>query len=150
MALVKAGLASGLKAIADDPPSSFADAASLWASELVAYASDVTPASTTVSAGEAPLKAALEVAFEAGSESGDGTPQMEAAMTAFGATIAGGMTGAGFTGAPPAGDVGFADAFSSNRDSTQAGADAVADKVDAWMKTGTATPIAPGPTIPWS
>lgn len=146
MALVKAGLKASLKALADDPPTSHADAAQGWGDAIVNYATPVTPPSTTVAGGLAALVSAFTTAFA----TDDAAPAMEAAMAAFGATIAGGMLPLN-TGTPPPGPVGFADLFSGTTDDTDAAADDVSSAIDDWMKTGIAVLVAPPNTqVNWS
>jgi hypothetical protein len=144
MPLIKANLSAGIKAISDDPPESQADAAEKWATAIVDYATPVIPASTTVAGGKSALQSSLETAF--GSPAA--APGMEAAFTSFGATIGGGM--AGFVAVPPPGPVGFAALFAGTTDDTQEAADNMADAIDTWMKTGTATPVGGGPLVNWS
>ncbi len=145
MALVKSTLAAALKNIADNPPTSHAQAASQWANAIVSYASSVTPPSTTVSTGQSALQGVFTTAFA----SNDAAPSMETAMADFGATIAGGM--APFVAVPPVGSIGFAGLWSGTTDDTQAAADELAEAIDDWMKTGTATNTAVPPvTVNWS
>jgi hypothetical protein len=77
---------------------------------------------------------------------------MEAAFTAFGAAVGVGMAGAGFAAVPPAGPVGFAAQFGGPAPSTHAdAAQQIASRIDLWMKTGTATLIAPPNTpVNWT
>jgi hypothetical protein len=57
-----------------------------------------------------------------------------------------------FTGAPPAGQVGFAPQFGGAPPQTHGeAAGAIAGRIDAWMKTGSATLVAPPNTVtPWT
>jgi hypothetical protein len=75
---------------------------------------------------------------------------MESAFASFGATVGLGM--AGFVPTPPAGPVGFASQFSGPKPATaQAAATAIAAIIDAWMRTGLSTLIAPPNTaVPWT
>jgi hypothetical protein len=146
MPLDAAGLKSDIKAIADDAPATVLAAAQAWAQAAVFYAGSVVPASTTVSAAGATLQSALASAFGTTSAAAP----METALAAFATTVAGGMAGAGFAGTPPAGAVGFAGLFAVTRETTEAAADAVSAAIDAWMKTGTAVPLAGGAAVLWA
>ncbi len=146
MALSKSKLKQAFKDIADNPPSTHAEAADLWAQALVDYASDVVPPSVGVSA----LKGALVGVFTGAFSSVAAAPLMEPAMTTFGAGVGAGMAPA-FVAVPPAGPVGFALLWVSTTDNTDQAADDLASAIDTWMKTGKATAIAPGSTpINWS
>lgn len=146
MALVKADLADGIEAIGADPPDTAAECAQAWAAAIVGYASNVTPTSTTVAGAEPTLASSLTTAFE----SDDAAPGMESAMAAFAVTVAGGMAPA-FTGTPPPDPVGFAAQFAGAKPETHAEAGSqIADLIDVWMKTGTATPSGGGAPVNWS
>ena len=153
MPLDKAGLEAELESIFTDPdsyasapPSSTAsDMAGAWAAAVASYASGVIPASATVGAAETALSAALLSAFG----SAAGAAGMESAFTAFGGTVGGGMAPA-FTAVPPAGPVGIAALSTTNQDTPADAAQAWADAIDTWMKTGTATPSGGGPPVNWS
>jgi hypothetical protein len=70
-------------------------------------------------------------------------------MATFAATVGGGM--AGFVAVPPPAPVGFGDQFAQPHPATHAeAASAITTIVDAWMRTGTATPTAGGPPVNWS
>lgn len=148
MPLVSAPLASSLADIARNPPATAAQCAKAWADAVQSYSGGVIPASTTVADACATLAGALSSAFAAPAAA----PAMEAAFAAFAVTVAGGMAGAGFAGVPPAGPVGFAQQFASSKPEThQAAGNALATLIDTWLKTGTATLIAPPNTlVPWS
>jgi len=146
MPLIKADLKASLKALADNPPTSHASAAEGWGDAIVNYSLAVVPPSTTVAGGLAALVGAFATAFD----SDDGAPGMEAAMAAFGLTVAGGMLPLN-TGVAPPGSVGFAALFSGTTDDTDQAADDMASAIDTWMKTGTATLVAPPNTlVNWS
>ena len=146
MALIKEQLKNALKNIADNPPETHAEAADLWAQAIVDYASNVIPPSSGVSA----LKSALVGVFTGAFSSVAAAPLMEPAMTTFGAGVGAGMAPA-FVAVPPAGPVGFALLWVDNTDDTDQAADELASAIDTWMRTGTATAIAPG-SVPvfWS
>lgn len=144
MPLAKSALVSGLQGTFSDPPATYAECAQEWADAVQSYASAVIPASTTVSAACAALSASLASAFQAS----NAIPLMEAAFLTFGASVGGGM--AGFTPAPPAGPVNFASHFASTYDSHADAASGIADLIDTWMKTGTATPLPSGSPVNWS
>lgn len=118
-----------------------------WADAVKAYAAGLVPPSTALDAAAATLAGALGGAFASPSAIGG----MESAFAAFGATLAAGMAPT-FTGVPPSGPVGFADQFGGPAPETHgAAAGAIAGRIDAWMKTGSATLVAPpNTTTPWS
>lgn len=124
------------------PPGDEATAAAGWASAIQTLCAGIVPASTTVAAAAATLQGAL-----AGFNAPDATAgKTDAAMTAFAATVGGGM--AGYTPTPPPAPLGIS--FSNTSDA-QAAADAFIDAVDTWLKTGSSTLIAPPNTVvPWS
>jgi hypothetical protein len=111
------------------------------------YAAAVVPPSTTVEAAAATLASALGSAFASPSA----IPAMELAFTAFGASVALGMAPT-FAGVPPAGPVGFAAQFGGAAPETHGeAASAIAGRVDVWMKSGTATLVAPPNTpVTWT
>lgn len=131
-----------------------AAAAQLWATAVGAWAVGIVPPSTGVAAAQTALQATLAGLF--------GTPRstpaeistlagaLESAHLTFATAVGLGM--AGYTPVPPPGPIGFlAILTASPRDSSQEAADAIADALDAWMRTGTATLIAPPNTVtPWS
>jgi hypothetical protein len=129
---------------ADYPPT-LAACVTAWCAAIQAWASAVVPASTTVAAATATLNGALTAAFG----TTGAAAAMETAMTAFGATVGGGMAPA-FVAVPPPAPVGFATLFSSNSATKQGGVDKVADALHAWALTGTATPSGGGPAVNWS
>lgn len=146
MPLDLSGLTSELESIASNPPEAVEDCASAWAAAVADYASGIIPASAAVAGAEAALASGLTTAFS----SAAAAPGMETAFTAFAATVGAGM--AGYTPVPPPAPVGFATQFAGSHPTTHAAAaSAIASLIDTWMKTGTATLIAPPNTlIPWS
>lgn len=127
-------------------PATRAACAAAWAAAIEAWASAVVPASTAVTAAVAALETALNAAF--------GNPAaaaaMETAFATFGAAVGVGMAPA-FTAVPPPAPVGFAAVFAMAHPATrQEGVDRVADALDLWMKTGTATPSGGGSPANWS
>lgn len=129
-----------------DAPATYEGCAEAWADAVGTYAMSVTPPSTTVQAATATLAQALGAAFAQPLA----TAAMEAAFTAFGAAVGGGMTG--YVPTPPPGPVGFTNAFASAMPQTQAeAAERMSALVDTWMRTGIATlAVPPGTVVPWS
>lgn len=141
MPLVKADLVDDLESRLSDPPPTADECAAELAQAVGAYAADIIPASTTVASAAATLETALKSAYAQPSA----IAPTESAFTAFASTVGSGM--AGFTAVPPSGPVGFATMDAS----TRSGAfEALADKIDTWLKTGTATPSGGGTTVFWS
>jgi hypothetical protein len=120
-----------------------------WAEAVKAYASAIVPPvpPPALESAVAALAGALGGAFASPSATGG----MESGFAAFGAALAAGMAPA-FTGVPPAGLVGFAAQFGGAAPATHGeAAGAIAGRIDAWLKTGTATLVAPPfTTTPWS
>lgn len=144
MALNLATLQSDIASLAESPGATIADCAGQWADAMQAYAGGVVPATTSAAAASATLEAALVAAFAQPAAAA----AMEAAFLAFATTIGVGMAGAGFTGLPPAGPVGFAAQFAGPKPATHAAAgQQIGSLIDMWMKTGTATLIAPPNTV---
>lgn len=124
-------------------PGSRAAAAAHWALAMAAYASAIVPPTTTLPVARIGLEAALLTAFGAV----DAAASMETAFAAFAAQLALGMAPA-YAAVQPPGDVGFAALFTLPRPSTrQEGVERVANAIDAWMRTGTATLAAPPNTV---
>jgi hypothetical protein len=148
MPLAPPALESAIAALTgDNSPASPAAAAQAWADAAQAMFAGVVPASTTVTAAAATLKTAIETAF--GATSGLDAA-LESAFAAFAVTIAGGMLPL-YTGIPPPAPVGFVAMLSTNRPSLDAFAADLADALDTWAKTGTATLVAPPNTLtPWA
>lgn len=134
----------------DNSPATVAAAAQAWADATQALAAGVIPASTTVAAAAATLKAEFESAWSQ-TTSTAAASKLETGFAAFAATVGGGMTAGGYTGTPPAGQVGFASLLSTNQPSLDDAAQAWADAIKTWMETGTGTLIVPPNTVvPWS
>ena len=146
MPLNPAGLKTDLEALASSPKATVALCAADWASAISSYAAAVVPASTTVAAAAATLQTALISAFNSGAASAP----METAFLTFATTVGGGMAPA-FVAVPPPSPVGFAGLFSTPYPSTHsAAATGVKNAIDAWAKTGTATPSGGGSPVNWS
>jgi len=144
MPLDPSGLSSDLEGLASSPPDTVAGCAAAWADAMEGYAAAVIPASTTVSTARDALESALVTAF--GSVA---APGMETAFAAFATTVGAGMAPA-FVATPPPGPVGFASQFLSFPPTHAAAAAAVSGIIDAWMRTGTATPSGGGAPVGWS
>ena len=143
MSLNRSTLQSGILAVCSGPGSSVAACAQQWADAVAGYAENVVPASTTVATAKAALVTALGAAFATFAP-----PGMEQAFREFAVTVGGGM--AGFVAAPPPGQVGFASLALPPAPATHEDAAArAAALIDAWFRTGTATPPNGSP-IAWS
>jgi hypothetical protein len=143
MPLSLPALSSGLADGFARPAADAAGCAAQWADAVKSHATAIVPASATVEAAAAALEGQLAEAFSAPSA----ISGMESAFAAFAAAVGGGM--AGWTPVPPPGPVGFAAHFAQDpppaTHSDAAGE--VASLVDTWMKTGSATLIAPPFTV---
>ena len=151
MPLNLAALLDGLPGANEaDYPASRAECAQAWADAMKAYATGVVPPSATVAAAAPALEAALFSAFALTSRN-DLASALEAAFGTFALTVASGMAPTN-TGVPPAGLVGFLGLFSQPYATTRhEGVVRVANAIDAWMRTGTATLVAPPYTVvTWS
>jgi hypothetical protein len=147
MPLLLPSLQSGLQAVFAAPEATAAACAQKWADAVKTYAAGVVPASTAVTAAATALSTSLASAF-ASLEDPYGIDAMETAFTTFGAAVGAGM--AGFVAVPPPGPVGFAAQFATHPATHAAAATAIAGKINTWMKTGTAAPVAGGPPANWS
>ena len=146
MPLIASGLSSALAAVAESPPPSSAQCAQAWANAVQSYAAAVIPPSAAVAAAGTALAAALVAAFAAPAAA----PGMETGFATFGAAVGAGMAPA-FVAVPPVVPVGFATQFAGPKPEThEAAGDAISGIIDAWMRTGTATPAAGGSPAPWS
>jgi hypothetical protein len=145
MPLALPALVAGLQSTFADPPADAAGCAQGWADAVQSWASGIVPPSTAVSAAASALAGSLASAFS----NTDAASAMESAFATFAAAVGLGM--AGHTPIPPAAPVGFAQQFESKPATHAEAAQAIGGIIDAWMKTGTATLIAPPNTvIPWS
>lgn len=147
MPLVISVLSNALASNFASPAGDAAGCGQQWADAVKAYAAGIVPPSTTLNAAASALAGALGSAFASPSAIGG----MESAFAAFGASLALGMAPT-FTGVPPAGPVGFASQFGGPAPTTHAAAaSAIAGRIDAWMKTGSAALVAPPNTVtPWA
>ena len=144
MALNRAALESGIAEVCTAPAGDAAGCAQQWADAMGEYASAIVPVSPAVAGAVATLAGSLAAAFS----SPAAAPGMESAFKAFAATVGAGM--AGFVPTPPPSPVGFASLFGQPPPATgAAAASSMANLIDAWMRTGTATPPGGSP-IPWS
>ncbi len=122
------------------PPPTVPECAALWADIMNEYVTPIVPASTTVTTASAALEVDLIPAFTSGN-----MDEIQDAFVTFATTVGTGM--AGFVATPP----GPIDMTSAPQADTQAEAAANwAGILDAWLKTGIATPVVPGPPVPWS
>jgi hypothetical protein len=116
-----------------------------WADAVKAYAASAVPpvAGPALDGAAAALASALGSAFASPSAIGG----MESGFAAFGAALAVGMAPT-FAGVPPSGPVGFASQFGGPAPETHAAAaSAIAGRIDAWLRTGSATLVAPPNTV---
>lgn len=115
-----------------------------WANALDAYASAVTPPSTTPSAAKVASERIFATASPILANAAIVLPQ---AFLAYATILAGGMSG--YTGVPPAGvlDLSTVFAIGLGGGSGSDCAAEMANKVDIWFKTGTATLIVPPNTV---
>lgn len=140
------GMKSALQTGFSSGATTYAAAANSWGDAVQTGTASIIPASTTVAAAATTLKTALAAAFAAS----NAVPGMVTAFTAFAVTVAAGQLPL-YTGVPPASPIDFASIFSSPRDSHSDAAQAVSDLIETWLKTGSATLVAPPNTVvPWS
>lgn len=146
MPLNPSSLQSSLEALFSAPPPTAAECAQEWADAIQSYAASIVPASTTVAAGAAAMVGALTSAFGSPSAAAG----FDAAFTSFAATVATGMLPA-FAGVPPAAPLSVASLLAGSQPTHAAAAAAFTSLIDAWMKTGTATLVAPPNTpVTWT
>lgn len=146
MTLVASSLQNSLQALSESPGATIADCAKLWANAVQSYAATITPPSVTAPAAGAVLATQLASAFSLPAAAS----AMDAAMTTFAATLGSGML-PGFVAVPPPVPVGFALLFAEPYPTTAAEfGQRVGSAIDAWMRTGTATPALGGAPIPWT
>lgn len=152
MAFVKTDLIQEMEKFADatspnyiESPQSTGDAAQYWADSLNIYGLAVTPASTTQAAAVSAFIGLFNTMTPA-----TGLVIFPTCFAAYAATLGGGM--AGWVAVPPPSPINFAPVQTA----AVAGADQtqclvlMVDILDAWFRTGTATPVAGGPAVPWS
>lgn len=131
-----------------DYPVSVEAAAGEWAEAVGAWTEAVVPfcAPPAHQAAVSALRSALISAFASPSAAGP----MDQAFIAFAAALGAGMAPSFVAAAPTAGP-GFDGLFSLRpADTREEGVARVAQLLSAWIATGTATPLAGGPPIPWS
>lgn len=142
-------LSNGLASCFSAPAADAAGCGQQWADAVKEYAAGIVPPvpMPALEAAAAALAGALGGAFSNPSA----IAGMESAFSAFGASVALGMAPT-FAGVPPAGPVGFAAQFGGAAPETHnEAASAIASRIDTWMKTGSATLVAPPNTVtPWS
>jgi len=150
MPLVVSVLSSKLASNFAAPAADAAGCGQQWADAVKAYAASIVPPVLTpaLESAASALAGALGGAFASPSAIGG----MESAFAAFGAALAAGMAPT-FAGVPPAGPVGFASQFGGSAPETHgAAASAIAGRIDVWLRTGSATIVAPPntPVPAWS
>lgn len=146
MPLVPATLQAQLASTFANPPETAQQCAQAWANAMQAYAAAIVPPSTTVAAATSALSTALAVAF---TQRPSGAAAMENAFAAFAVSLGGGM--AGYVAVPPVAPIGFASLFATHPATHAEAAQRLTSAIDSWMRTGTATLIAPpGTVVPWS
>lgn len=146
MPLDPAALQSSLETLFAEPPLLVGECADAWGQALQGYAAGVVPPSTTVPAAASTLTAALAAAFA----TPVAAPAVDAAFTAFAASVGLGMAPA-FAAIPPPAPLGIATLLAAPAPSHAAAAAAFASLIDTWCHTGTATLVAPPFTVvPWT
>lgn len=146
MPLATGALQGGLASLFADPADDYAGCASAWVAAVKDYAAGIVPASAAVNGAAAALEGALAGAFATPAAA----PGMEAAFAAFALAVGGGMAPA-FVATPPAGPVGFVSLFAGPKPATHAeAASNIANLIDSWMRSGTATPSVGGSPVTWS
>lgn len=152
MPLVKSKLLEEFRKFADEEfsdfqgfPESSTEAAEAWANMFDAYGSGVTPSSSTSSQAKETFKATLS-----GASFGTWGQVLQTAATQYASILGSGMSG--FVSVPPASPLTLDPAFviGDNKGTTQEVGEVLSSIIDAWFRTGTATPSGGGSTIPWS
>lgn len=149
MSLNLPGLVQGLTDLATNPPATADQCGARWGDIMSTYASTVLPPSVGVAPAATVLQGSLTAAFAA---INGALPLIEAAFATFAAAVAVGMLSPPFvaTAVPPPVPVGFATQFVLPFPQTsQEGAQAVANLINLWMVKGTAV-SATGVTTIWS
>jgi len=146
MPLDVTALTTQLTALFTSPPSDINGCAAAWAAAMEAYATAIVPASITVTLAASALESNLIVTF-ADNDSPSMIALLEANFSLFADGVALGMIG--YTPVSPPGLVGFGTI--GNQTSWGTAASVWVTKIDTWMRTGTATLIAPPFTVSnWS
>jgi hypothetical protein len=128
--------------------------AQVWAAAVGAWAVGIIPPSAAVAAAQTALQSTLEGLFSTPrsqpAEVAALANAMNAAHLVFATTVGTGMVG--FVPVPPVSPLNFAAILqASPRDDSQLAANEIANMLDAWMRTGISTMIAPPNTpVPWS
>lgn len=147
MPLLISALQTGLPGAGEaDYPTTIEGCAAAWRQAIEGWAAGIVPPSTTVGAAAAALEGQLVAAFTASSLSA-----VDDALTAFALAVGVGMLPA-YVAVPPAAGPGLVVLLRNARPPTrQAAIDLVAGTLDTWMRTGTATLVAPPFTVlPWT
>jgi hypothetical protein len=146
MPLAATALQSALEVLFSEPPPAAPACADAWSAAMLDYAAGVVPPSTTVSVAADALAAALAAAFATPAA----VPAVDAAFSAFAASVGLGMAPA-YTALPPPAPLGIAALLATPAPSHTAAAAAFASLIDTWCRTGTATLVAPPFTVvPWT
>lgn len=128
--------------------------AAAWAAAVGAWATGIVPASPVVAAAQTALQATLATLFATQRATADDVTalaqDLEAAHLTFATAVGAGM--AGFTPTPPTSAVNFADILTADpRETSQAAADAIADALDTWMRTGKSVlVVSPFTAVDWN
>lgn len=150
MPLALPALQSALETLFAEPPATAPECADAWSAALVDHAAGIVPASTTVPAAADALATALAAAFATPDPAPAAAAAFDAALTAFAAQVGVGMAPA-FAATPPVAPLGVATLLAAPSPTHAAAAAAFAALIDAWLRTGSATLVAPPFTVvPWS
>ncbi len=109
-----------------------------WAKAVADYASSIAPSCTSVSSAQSTLKDKLGGFGDADMAAST----METAFSAFAKDLGKAIDDTNTKGVitatstTPSSEVGFATLFASTYDDAGAAAEAIANKIDAWLKTG--------------
>lgn len=146
MSLDPTALQDALLSLFSEPPPTAPECAAAWADAARAHAAGVVPPSTTVESAATTLEGLLASAFA--------TPAaaalVDAAFSAFALTLGLGMAPL-YTATPPPAPLGVATLLAASQPTHAAAAAAFASLVDTWIRTGTATLVAPPNTVvPWT
>jgi hypothetical protein len=146
MSLDSAALQDALLSLFSAPPATALECAAAWADAMRAHATGIVPPSTTVDAACSTLEGALAAAFA--------TPAaaalVDAAFAAFALALGLGMAPL-YTATPPPAILGIGTLLATSQPTHDAAATAFGALIDAWLRTGTATLVAPPNTVvPWT